>query len=498
MSHDIQIFPINETFIRIACERNIAEELNNTFKFRPPNYQFTPSFKNKMWDGYIKLFNIMNYSLYKGLLPSLVDFANENEYNIGIDESVFSQPHTEYSDEYLHEFISKLDLSARNKAITPKSYQFDAFKKCVNDSRLVILSPTSSGKSLVIYMTMMFHLKHNPGKVLIVVPTTSLVEQMYNDFEDYAKNIPVKIESVVHRVYSGKEKTTKLPVTISTWQSIYRLKKQWFDDYSAVLLDEAHMGKAECIKGVLEKSLNATTRIGLTGTLTDSKCHSMVLTGLFGPIEKMITTKELMKRNDVSQLDIDILLLKHDDKNCKSHRRSAYHDEVKFLITSKERNKFISSLCGHASGNTLILTNYVNDHAIPLHDMLTKLYPTRKVHLITKSTPTIVREEVRKSLEHESNAIIVATYGVFSTGISINRLHNIIFGSPSKSLIRVLQSIGRLLRLHESKGTAKLYDLMDDLSGETKHQNYSFKHGIERINIYDSESFTYNIHRIDI
>jgi superfamily II DNA or RNA helicase len=187
-------------------------------------------------------------------------------------------------------------------------------------------------------------------------------------------------------------------------------------------------------------------------------------------------------------LSIDCLLLKYPDEIRQSLKKITYQEEIDWLVHYQPRNEFICNLATTLKGNTLILFQFVEKHGKKLKEMLDKLNTNHKVFFIHGGTEVEDREEVRKIAEEEENAIIIASYGTFSTGVSIRRLHNIIFSSPSKSRIRVLQSIGRQLRKSEFKEKAKLYDLADDLSWKS-YKNHTLKHYEERLKIYESEMF---------
>tara|TARA_R110001592_G_scaffold175360_3_gene414434 strand:+ start:11 stop:757 length:747 start_codon:yes stop_codon:yes gene_type:complete len=233
-------------------------------------------------------------------------------------------------------------------------------------------------------------------------------------------------------------------------------------------------------------------RIGTTGTLDGTQTHKLVIEGLFGPVYDVVSTKELMDKNLLAQLKIDSILLKYSDEDKKEIKRANYHDEIKWLIRNKKRNKFIQEMSINLKGNTLILFQFVEEHGKVLYNMIKdSVNDTRKVFFIHGGTDVDDRERIRHIVEENDDAIIVASYGTFSTGVSIRKLHNIIFASPSKSRIRVLQSIGRQLRKSDKKEVAKLYDLGDDLSWKS-YKNHTLRHFAERIKIYKAEKFNYN------
>ena len=238
---------------------------------------------------------------------------------------------------------------------------------------------------------------------------------------------------------------------------------------------------------------DAKYRFGFTGTLSGSQTHKWVLEGLFGPSYKIIKTDELKKKGHVASLDINVLLLKH-----PPNRFETFEDEVQYIITHNQRNKFINNLALDLKGNTLILFARVEGHGEPLFNMINNnITNNRHVFFVHGGVATEDREKIREITESQSNAIIVASYGTFSTGINIKNLHNVIFASPSKSRIRNLQSIGRVLRKGSNKTKATLYDIADDISYKSR-RNYTLNHLIERIKIYNEENFNYDIVNIPL
>jgi superfamily II DNA or RNA helicase len=242
----------------------------------------------------------------------------------------------------------------------------------------------------------------------------------------------------------------------------------------------------------MTKMDNTKYRFGFTGTLDGSQTHKWVLEGLFGPSYKVTQTKELIEKGYLSKLQIKVLLLKHNE-----HQFNEYEEEIQYLITHDKRNKFIKNLSLDLKGNTLILFNRVETHGQPLYEMInSSAAKDRKIFFVYGGVNAEEREKVREITEKENDSIIVASYGTFSTGINIKNLHNIIFASPSKSRVRNLQSIGRVLRKGENKNKAVLYDIADDITYKSK-KNYTLNHLIERIKIYNEEKFNYEIIQID-
>ena len=481
----LTIDKVNEVYLGVKCERHVAQELSEFFTFFVPGHQFVPAFRNRIWDGKIRLFDLRSNQLYIGLLDYLVEFCKERDYAYSHDfvEDEFSLYHAK-------KFISTLGLP-----FEVHEHQINAFVHAMQSRRAMLISPTASGKSLIIYMIVRQLFDYQQLKGLIIVPTTSLVEQLSKDFSDYGWDS----DKNVHKIYQGKDKHTDLPVTISTWQSLYKMTPDYFEQFDYVIGDEAHLFKAQSLTSILTACTNTKYRIGLTGTLDGTKTHKLVLEGLFGPVEKVITTKEMIDKKIASSFEIKCLILKHPEDACEKMKKSEYKDEIEYLISNEQRNKFIKNLAVSLGNNTLILYQMVDKHGKILYNMIrnTEKIGDRKVFFVHGGVDATDREEIRRIMEIENDAIVVASYGTFSTGINIRNLHNIIFASPSKSRVRNLQSIGRGLRNSDGKEQATLYDIADDLR-IGKHMNFTLRHFVERVKIYTEEKFPFKTYKIGL
>lgn len=478
--------------LKIECEKGIAKELAEYFTFKVPGHQYMPSYRNKIWDGQIKLYNVYDQTLYCGLYDYVIKFAKDRKYKLEIEDTL-KEPKRKIN---IEAFLSLITLTISGKKdVEVHPHQISAIDHAMHHDRCLLLSPTGSGKSLIIYLLVRHYLNILPKekKILIIVPTTSLVTQLLSDFKDYSSQDNWDAEQKCHTVMAGKDKSHyNKRVTISTWQSIYKLSGAYFERFGAVFGDECHLFKAKSLTGIMTKLRDCPYRIGTTGTLDGTLTHRLVIEGLFGPVFNVTSTKELMNEDLLSKLHIDTILLQYSDEEKQEIKRAKYQDEIDWLVKNKKRNDFVKNMALELKGNTLILFQYVEKHGKYLHSIIEEdAKDGRKIFFVHGGTDVEVREEIRKITEKEEDAIIVASYGTFSTGISIRKLHNIIFASPSKSRIRVLQSIGRQLRKSENKEIANLYDIGDDLSWKS-WKNHTLKHFLERIKIYESEDFDFN------
>ena len=485
---DICVTKTNEIYLNIECESGIAQELTDFFTFDVPGAKYMPAFRARRWDGKARLFNAWTKEIYVGLLPYVREFAKNHNYTIHVDIASIGY---DINLEKIQEFTTLLQPHVNNTPIAFKDYQIHAIHQTLRRGRTLLLSPTASGKSLIMYGLVRFH-ERKQRKQLIIVPTTSLVEQLYTDFADYSSKNNWNVADHCTRIYAGHDKTTLQPVVISTWQSIYKMPKSFFEQFDVIYGDEAHLFKSRSLITILNKCPHIQYRIGMTGTLDGTKTHKLVLEGLFGTVQQVTTTRQLMDSDDLAKLKITCIVLQYPPQICESMVENTYQEEIDFLVRHEGRNKLITQLALRQTGNTLILFQFVEKHGHILHEMIrAEASSTRHVFYVFGGTDTDQRERVRELTEQEHDAIIVASYGTFSTGINIRNLHNIIFASPSKSRIRNLQSIGRGLRKGNAKLECRLFDIGDNLSWK-RHKNYTLRHLYERIKIYQDEGFEFN------
>jgi len=473
----VRVSKVNEVFMQVHCDDGLARDLYDFFSFTVPNAKFMPSVKNRYWDGKVRLFSLKTNKIYIGLLPYVDTFCRERGYDFeGIEDVIGEKTDIRFD-------LGKYFMKEYNLPFEPRDYQIEAVESTLKYGRQLLLSPTASGKSLIIYLLLRWYLNGaNDKKTIVIVPTTSLVEQMAKDFQDYG------YDKDICKIYSGQP-VFDSEITITTWQSFSKAPKDVMQSFDVVVGDEAHLFKATTLKGILEKMKDTAIRIGTTGTLDGSEVHRLQLEGLFGPVKKVVSSKELMDKGTIANIDIDCIILKHE----KCHTMS-YQEEMDYLVSNEKRNHFIVNLVKSLKGNTLVLFQYVEKHGTVLFDMMSNTDMGGNLHYVYGGTDTEDRESVREIVEQNKEDTILASYGTFSTGVNIKKIDNIVFASPSKSRIRNLQSIGRGLRKTEGKESMRLFDIADDLQCE----NYTLNHLKERINIYNEENFPYNIKQFDL
>ena len=476
---------INSVHCKVVTDPSILMEIADHFTFFAENYRFSPKYKSRVWDGKIRLLNRLTATVYAGLARHIKKFCDERGYGFTYDPEF---QHDSVSVSETMDFIESLNLPEH---IQPRDYQIKSVIKCLRSKRRTLLSPTSSGKSLMIYMISQWYKK----KTLIVVPTIGLVTQMANDFRAYG------YKGTMHVSTDGLSKSNNIEedIVITTWQSMdngkTKMPKQWYQQFEVVVGDEAHTCKAATLVKILTNLDNCQYRFGTTGTLDDLPLNRITIEGLFGPQYQVVTTKDLMESGHVSNLRIKCIVLKYTPEVCKDMNGKTYQEEIDFIINNDERTKFIKNLALSLKGNKLVFFRVIS-HGQAISDSI-RDSGTTNVFYIDGGVSGMDREAIRIAVEDEENAIIVASLGTTSTGVSINKLHHMIAASPSKSKIKVLQSIGRMLRKHTSKQEAILYDIVDDLTHKNQ-ANFTFKHFIDRTKIYEKENFDFKIYTVGL
>ena len=377
----ISVTKKDEVYLKIKTDLSTDQELNDFFTFDVPGAKFMPLYRNRMWDGKARLYRLYKKELYVGLLPYLKEFAETLEYDLDINIPDIGE------ETDVKKLTEALKLHAGGKPIQARDYQQDAVDHCIKQGRTLLLSPTASGKSLIIYSLIRYH-QAKGRKQLIIVPTTSLVEQMYGDFQDYATaDKHWAAPDNCHRIYGGKEKSNEYPITISTWQSIYKFPKKWFEQFDVVYGDEAHLFKAKSLTTLMNKLTNTPYRIGTTGTLDGTKTHRLVLEGVFGQVHKVTTTKKLMDTKQLANLKIICCMINWKDAHRKEVKGMTYQEEIDWIVTHPDRNEIIKNLTIAQEGNTLVLFQYVEKHGVVLHEMISKaVKANRKVFFVYGGT----------------------------------------------------------------------------------------------------------------
>lgn len=499
---DIKVNFLDYSFVSIECEESTFYELREYFSFKADGYQFHPKFKYGGWSGNIYLLDY-DRKLPYGLAGLVRKFAENMGYSVWTDPRIFERE--DITREEFDKWVNGLEIYAGGNRITPHWYQADAVFEAIKNRRQILNLPTSAGKSLIQCLITRWFLENYDKKVLIIVPTTSLVTQMIDDFVDYG----LFPRQALHGIKSGSPKYTDALVVVSTWQSAVKLPQQWLEQFGCIMNDECHLSTGASIKKIIQNSRHIPYKFGLSGSLREGKCNIMQYVGMFGDIFKPVTTAKLMEDGQVTDLKINALFLRYPDPETVAMKGKEYKEEIKYITEHKKRNAVMCNLAiklAQQNQNAFLMFKHVK-HGKALFDYLQKKYDPSKVFYVSGEVKTAERDALKKMAENDTGLIVVASYGVFSTGISIKNLHHVIFAHPVKSAIIVKQSIGRVLRKHGSKSIATVWDIIDHLGVKPKSANakkkfvslnYSLKHALERIKIYNDEKFDYTMKTIEL
>lgn len=486
----VKIYKKDESFLFIDCELDTAQDLKEYFSFYTTNYYFSKKYKAGLWSGKFYLYDMRTSTLPIGLLEYLLKFFKTNRTKYKIEKSLLEKGRKLNSNS-----IIKFSKNLLKTEHTPRDYQIKAIQYMLYYKRCIILSATASGKSFIAFLIFNIIKYFNPDyKFLLVVPSTNLVEQMAGDFIEYGENF-TNYNKYIHKIYSGKEKSIDKPITISTWQSLQNLPDKYFRKFDVILGDEAHGCNAAELSRIIEACVNAKFKWGMSGTLQDTQVSKVQLQGLFGKVFDVARAKKLINKGWLSKLKIKGIILEYDKATRKKYRKEEYRDELELIRSRKDRLKYILQLTITRKQNTLVLFNDVKGEYGKTIYKLCKKY-NKHTFYIDGSVDTEVREKIRKFAENHNDVIIIASFRTFATGINIKNLHNIIFAETMNSVIKVLQAIGRVLRLHELKNYATLYDITDHIS--IRGKNYVLQHFFNRISYYEKEGYDYDIKTIKL
>lgn len=484
---DLIIEKVNSSCVHLVCEDGLSHRIYNVFSAYAPGYRFNPRFKMHVWDGKVRCYNPMSQILPIGLLNNLLVWCDQ--HNIQYSLQGFKDGLTDKIDK---EDLEKQMNSYITAGFQARDYQVNAVHAALTNRRGVLLSCTGSGKSLMIYTFLRYLLDNKDvHRAILIVPSVSLVEQMYSDFQDYGWD---DLEDHVEMLYSGKKPTFKKEILISTWQSLEKEDQEFFEVYDACVVDECHQAKCSVVTRLLKLMHNAEYKIGTSGTLPTEISEQLQINSVIGNVLFELKSCELIARGYLTKLNIAAIFLKYPEAFIAENKERTYPEEVKMVEEYPNRNKVLNFIIDHTSpmNNMLILVNHRN-HLRDVETYLHENYHDKKVSIITGDVKAKVREEIRTGIEDEDGTILLATYQTMSTGVNIPKLHAIMLFSNSKSRIKVLQSIGRGLRKHNSKNKVIIYDIVDDLSYKKRTgriaKNYCMQHFDERSNYYIEQEF---------
>lgn len=475
-------------------DESMRKNLVKYFSYEVKNYKYTPRYKNSRgrWDGRQSLYTEATGLLLIGLYHHLINFSDNNNLNVISD---YEAPCNNITIEETLNFIDKLNVQSNGASMELYDYQIEAIHQSLKYERILLLSPTSSGKSVILYGIVRALLRKNL-KILICVPSTSLVTQLASDFKDYSSKSKWDVDTHFNFIYYGTERNLEQSA-ISTWQSATKLSKEQLESYDVIIADEVHTFDAKCTSALVKSCSNAKIRIGCTGTLADTKTPITQLQGLFGHVLKTISVRDLIDSGRAAKPIYHTAVLKYPEAIKNDVDIADYHKEMEWLIGSVERQRCVTNLANKLSGNTLCIFNYVDGHGRLLYNMMKAKLTNKIVLFISGETPVVERDRIKELFKTHNNILLVASAGTFSTGLSIKQIDNLIVTSPTKSRIRFFQTLGRILRMCEGKTTANVFDIIDDIRHNNKI-NYTFRHGRERMLMLESENIDYDIVEVDM
>ncbi|VCU43258.1 DNA helicase [Escherichia virus vB_Eco_mar005P1] len=502
---DIKVHFYDFSHVRIECDESTFYELRDFFSFEADGYKFNPKYRYGQWDGRIRLLDY-NRLLPYGLVGQIKKFCSNMSYSVWVDPKIFETE--DLTREDFDAWLSKQEIYSGNAKIEPHWYQKDAVYEGLVNRRRILNLPTSAGKSLIQALLARYYLENYEGKILIIVPTTALTTQMANDFVDYR----LFSHSMIKKIGGGADKADKskndAPIIVGTWQTVVKQPKEWFSQFGMMMNDECHLATGKSISSIIAGLNNCMFKFGLSGSLRDGKANVMQYVGMFGEIFRPVSTSKLMEDGQVTELKINSIFLRYPDEFATKLKGKTYQEEVKIITGLKRRTKWIAQLSvklAKKDENAFVMFKHVT-HGKEIFEAIKEL-GYEKVYYVSGEVDTETRNALKVMAENGKGIIIVASYGVFSTGISVKNLHHVIFAHGVKSKIIVLQTVGRVLRKHGSKAVATVWDLIDDAGVKPKslntkkkytHLNYLLKHGIDRIQRYADEKFNYVMKTINL
>ena len=499
---------------------NLMSFLDGSYAIHPPNYQYDPRFQNRRftrYDGKVHLFKKEIGVLPLGLVQEAIELLNINGFNVKISNSIsLNFLNDKYDESSIDRFIEEFT----NKKFKPHYFQIDALKAAIKHKRILFESPTGSGKSLIIYLVVRYLMwlhRNDDFRFLIMVPSITLVGQIFKDFKvDYGWD---KLDDKVGIYHSDglpdeylRETLTK-QIMISTYQSVDKLlaKDNTFNDkFNFVLLDEAHKAKKESkvIVKLLNSCKNAEYRFGLTGTIPKNDLFEKTLEGCFGKKNVLVETKELQDNGILSKCRVVKVEIPYTVESVKFMKTTKvkYDEEVELVRLNKSKLYSISKLIKNGkitpTENTLILCNGIeNGELDDIVNHLKKYHPNFDVEVIHGKIKAKERDRIINSMGERQGVIIVATYSTMSTGVNIKNLHNGVLASSLQAYETIIQTMGRLLRKHDSKELATLYDLVDDIKVTMRTGNiwrsYVNTHWKKREEYYIEKGFPIEYFRLE-
>ena len=500
----------NKNFLQVVeCSDIEFKQLQFSFRKKIKNWRFHPQVKRKLWDGYMTFMDSAG-RMPVGLWNELIEVCKDHGFAVNFEDfDLFRSPYTK--EEFLAWVEATSFFDKNGNKLQPRDYQVNSVWTILKYKYSISEIATSAGKTLIIYMVMAF-LKHKSllKRMLVIVPNISLIIQTYEDFQDYSnEDSNLKLQMISGETSKVLNENTE--VVIGTFQSLVKQDAQFFEGFDVVCVDEAHFTQAKSVKETLAKCRNIIYRFGLSGTLEkDDFAERLTLQAYLGPMINKVSAEFLFKNKYATPVQVKVIKLNYIDSEIKEKlyeirkRRTSIDGakildiERKLVIESEKRLNYICDLVNKTKKNTLILFHNVKaNYGKRMQERLYELSKEKDIFYIDGETDVEKREYFKQSLEEGHNKVLIASFGTFSTGISVKNIHNIVFSESFKSDKIIRQSIGRGMRLHESKTKTNIIDICDDFSFNGD-KNFLIKHMEKRLEIYDGQGFPYKLYSVDL
>jgi superfamily II DNA or RNA helicase len=483
-----------------SCTELEYEQLKTSLTKKIEGWRFHPLVKKRVWDGNISF--IKKNKIPSGLWKEVIDICKEYdlEFTLNGVTNIFD---TEITVESFNEWVEDF---FKNSDIKPRDYQIDAAFKILKYRRCLAELATSAGKTLISFLVIAYLMEVlGKKKILMIVPNVSLVVQASGDFEEYNKQ---RVSLKIQQIYSGVKLRQSSNIVIGTYQSLVKNDEEYFKQFDVVLIDETHKAKAASIQNIMDKCWHCDYRFGLSGTIPKrGTVDRLSLMSALGPLVTQVKANYLQEEGHIAQCKVIQFHMDYattEQKNAFADlsknsydRQRLFSLEQNFVNQDEKRLNFICQVIKKSTSNSLVLFHKI-DYGEKLYQKLREV-TDKRIYYVDGGVSPELREEFKSRMEKNNDVIIVASYGTFSTGISIKNIHNIYFTESFKSEVIIRQSIGRGLRKHHAKEVVKIYDFIDDLRFKDESidwTNYTFRHGIERRKIYKEEKFPFEVHDI--
>jgi superfamily II DNA or RNA helicase len=495
----LQLVHFDEEVERKQIELSLTKKIHNHF--------FHPLVKKKLWDGAICFVDKKGpqWRVPIGLWREILQIAEDYSLTIEVEgkSRIF---HNELTLEHFTNWVNKFFEDSTYK---PRDYQIDSAWRILKYRYSVSEIATSSGKTLISFLVLAYLKSNNLiRKFLMIVPNTNLVIQGTEDFVDFGLH---KLGCKIQQIGGGAKQRGDCDIIIGTYQSLVKFDEEFFTEIDAVFVDEAHGTSSMSIKKIISKCLDSGWRFGLTGTLTKrGSAEYLTIQQFLGPLVMEITPKFLFDNNYATPVSVKVVIMDWLDDEIKNkladlklnsnniEGNEVYNLERKLVIESKKRLDFIVDFIIKANKNSLVLFQSVmNEYGKQIFHKIRESSQGKEVFYVDGDTEEKIREEYKSRMEKGDNKILIATYGTFSTGISIKNIHNIFLVESYKSEVLIKQSLGRGMRQMEGKEKVNVIDFVDDFSSG-KYENYLMRHSKARIDIYKRERFEYKVFNVKL